>query len=92
MYNPEFLNTSWRPVKTSKGRQAPGVQGPSKTMGMKVTHLEPPQSNQMKGRKLKWVGKRKYRHIKLMFPPFQESVQTHPLQIFLHRLLAQRQL
>ena len=36
MYDPEFLNTSG-PAKTSKGRQAPRVKGPSKTMGMKVT-------------------------------------------------------
>ena len=38
MYNPEFLNTSQGPAKTSKGRQAPGTKGLSKTMGMKVTH------------------------------------------------------
>ena len=38
MYYPEFLNTSWGPAKTSKGRQAPGTKGPYKTMGMKVTH------------------------------------------------------
>ena len=28
MYDPEFLNTSQGPAKTSKGRQAPGVKGP----------------------------------------------------------------
>ena len=38
MYDPEFLNTSWGPAKTSKGRQAPGMKGPSKTTGTKVTH------------------------------------------------------
>ena len=38
MYYPEFLNTSWGPAKTSKGRQAPRIKGPSKTMRMKVTH------------------------------------------------------
>ena len=38
LYDPEFLNTSWGPARTSKGRQAPRVKGPSKTMGMKVTH------------------------------------------------------
>ena len=38
MYDPEFLNTSQGPARTSKGRQAPGAKGPSKTMGMKVTH------------------------------------------------------
>ena len=38
MYDPEFLNTSREPAKTSKGRQAHGTKGPSKTMGMKVTH------------------------------------------------------
>ena len=38
MYDPEFLNASRQPAKTSKGRQAPRVKGPSKTMGMKVTH------------------------------------------------------
>ena len=37
MYNPEFLTTSQGPAKTSKGRQAPGMKGPSKTMGMKMT-------------------------------------------------------
>ena len=37
MYNPEFLNTSQGPAKTSKGRQAPRMKGPSKTMGIKVT-------------------------------------------------------
>ena len=38
MYNPEFLNTSQGPARTSKGKQAPGVKGPSKTTGMKATH------------------------------------------------------
>ena len=38
MYDPEFLNTSQGPAKTSKGRQAPRTKGQSKTMGMKVTH------------------------------------------------------
>ena len=38
MYDPEFLNTSWGPAKTSKGRQDLRVKGPSKTMGTKVTH------------------------------------------------------
>ena len=38
MYDPGFLNTSLGPAKTSKGRKAPGAKGPSKTMGMKVTH------------------------------------------------------
>ena len=33
MYNPEFLNTSQGPAKTSKGRKAPGMKGPSKTTG-----------------------------------------------------------
>ena len=33
MYDPEFLNASWGPAKTSKGRQAPGVKGPSKING-----------------------------------------------------------
>ena len=37
MYDPEFLNTSWGPAKTSKERQAPGMKGPSNTMGTKVT-------------------------------------------------------
>ena len=37
MYDPEFLNASQGPAKTSKGRQAPRVKGPSKTIGMKVT-------------------------------------------------------
>ena len=37
MYDPEFLNTSWGPAKTSKGRQDPRMKGLSKTMGMKVT-------------------------------------------------------
>ena len=37
MYDPEFLNTSQGPAKTSKGRQAPGMKGLSKTTGMKVT-------------------------------------------------------
>ena len=32
MDDPEFLNTSQGPAKTSKGRQAPGTKGPSKTM------------------------------------------------------------
>ena len=38
MYDPEFLNSSRRPAKISKGRQAPGTKGPSKTMGTKATH------------------------------------------------------
>ena len=38
MYDPEFLNTSRGLAKTNKGRQAPRMKGPSKTMGMKVTH------------------------------------------------------
>ena len=38
MYDPKFLNTSWGPSRTSKGRQAPKAKGPSKTMGTKVTH------------------------------------------------------
>ena len=37
MYDPEFLNTSQGPTKNSKGRQAPGTKGLSKTMGTKVT-------------------------------------------------------
>ena len=37
MYDPKFLNASQGPAKTSKGRQAPGAKGPSKTMGMKAT-------------------------------------------------------
>ena len=36
MYDPKFLNSSRGPVKTSKGRHAPGTKGPSKTMGMKA--------------------------------------------------------
>ena len=36
MYDPEFLNT-WGPARTSKGRQAPGAKGPSKTTGTKAT-------------------------------------------------------
>ena len=36
MYDPEFLNSSRAPVKTSKGRQVPGTKGLSKTMGTKV--------------------------------------------------------
>ena len=38
MYETELLNNSQGPAKTSKGRQAPRMKGPSKTMGMKVTH------------------------------------------------------
>ena len=38
MYDPEFLNSSRGPGKTSKGRQAPRMKGPSKTMGVKATH------------------------------------------------------
>ena len=38
MYNPEFLNSSRGPAKTSKGRQAPIMKGLSKTMGKKATH------------------------------------------------------
>ena len=37
MYDPKFLSTSQGHAKTNKGRQAPRVKGPSKTMGMKVT-------------------------------------------------------
>ena len=37
MYDLEFLNTSRGPAKTSKGRQAPRMKGPSKTMGTKAT-------------------------------------------------------
>ena len=37
MYDPEFLNTSWGPAKTSKDRQAPRMKGPFKTKGTKVT-------------------------------------------------------
>ena len=38
MYDPGFLNTSWGPAKTSKGRQTPRAKGPPKTMRMKATH------------------------------------------------------
>ena len=38
MYDPEFLKTSQGPAKTSKGRQAPGMKGLSKTTGTKVTY------------------------------------------------------
>ena len=38
MFDPEFLNTSWGPAKTSKSQQASGVKGQSKLMGTKVTH------------------------------------------------------
>ena len=38
MYDPEFLNSSRGHAKTSKGKQAPGMKGPLKTMGMKATH------------------------------------------------------
>ena len=38
MYDTKFLNTSWGPAKTNKGRQAPRMKGPSKTIGTKVTH------------------------------------------------------
>ena len=36
MYDPEFLNSSREPVKTSKDRQVPRMKGLSKTMGTKV--------------------------------------------------------
>ena len=38
MYNPKFFKHLWGPAKTSKGQQAPRVEGQSKTTGMKVTH------------------------------------------------------
>ena len=38
MFDPEFLNTSSGPAKTSKSQQAPGAKGQSKSMGMTVTH------------------------------------------------------
>ena len=38
MYDSKFLNSSRGPAKTSKGRQAPGMKGPLKTMGTKATH------------------------------------------------------
>ena len=38
MYDPKFLYASQGLAKTSKGRQAPGVKGQSKSMGMKATH------------------------------------------------------
>ena len=38
MYDPEFLNTSWGPAKTSKSWQAPRAKGQSKLTGTKVTH------------------------------------------------------
>ena len=38
MFDPEFLNTSQGPAKTSKSWQAPGAKGQSKTMGAKATH------------------------------------------------------
>ena len=37
MYDPEVLNSSRGPAKTSKGRQVPGMKGLLKTMGMKAT-------------------------------------------------------
>ena len=37
LYDPEFLNSSRGPAKTSKGRQAPGTKGLLKTMGTKAT-------------------------------------------------------
>ena len=38
MYDPEFLNSSRGPAKTSKGKQALRTKGPSKTMGTKVAY------------------------------------------------------
>ena len=38
MYDPKFLNASQGPAKTSKGRQAPRMKSPSKTMGTRATH------------------------------------------------------
>ena len=38
MYDPKILNSSRGPSKTSKGKQAPGMKGPSKAMGTKATH------------------------------------------------------
>ena len=38
MYDTKFLNASQRPAKTSNSRQAPRTKGPSKTMGMRMTH------------------------------------------------------
>ena len=74
MYDPEFLNASWGPAKTIKGRQAPRVKGLSKITGMKATHSEPLPSNRVKEKKSKWVGKKRYGHIKPMLSPFPESV------------------
>ena len=56
---------------------------PIQDHGDEVDLLRGMPSNQIKGRKSKWMRKRKYGHIKPMLSTFPESVQTHPLQIFL---------
>ena len=38
MYNPEFLNSSQGPAKTSQGWQAPEAKGQPKLIGVKATH------------------------------------------------------
>ena len=38
MYDPEFLNSSWGPAKTSLGQQAPKAKGQPKSTAAKVTH------------------------------------------------------
>ena len=37
----------------------------------------------MKRKKLKWVGKKRYGHVKPMLSPFPKTIQTHLQQIFL---------
>ena len=36
MYDPECLNSAWGPAKTSKGWQAPGMKGQTKTVRIKA--------------------------------------------------------
>ena len=39
MYDLECLNSAWGPTKTSKGRQAPGMKGQTKTVGMETAQV-----------------------------------------------------
>ena len=81
MYDPEFLNASWGPAKTSKGRQPQSkrVIQDHRDEGDSL-RAAPLKLNERK--EIQVGGKRKYAYIKPMLSLFPESIQTHLLQIF----------
>ena len=71
MYNPEFLNSGWGPVKISNGQQAPKVKGQPKLTGLKVIHPKPNELNQKEEKEV--GGKEDVLAHKVHIPPFPKS-------------------